>query len=320
MKAIVQDRYGSPNVLDLRDVGEPAPGKHEVLLRVHAAGVNWADWAIVRGVPYVLRLGYGLRGPRGIRGTDVAGTVEAVGEGVERLRPGEVVFGQGKGAFAELACAQEDHLVAKPAELSFEQAAAVPMAGLCALQALRDVGKVQRGQKVLVNGASGGIGTFAVQIAKALGAEVTGVCSTANLELVRSIGADHAIDYTREDFTERGEMYDLILDIADNRSLSARRHVLTPGGTLIPNSGSGGRWFGSLGRILKARLMSPFVSQRLRPFLSLPKQEDLVALKELIGSGAVAPVVGRTYSLSDAAEAIRFVGEGHARGKVVVTV
>ena len=322
MKAIVQEAYGSPReVLAFRDIEQPSPAKDGVLLRVHAAAVNWADHAIVRGIPYVFRLGYGLRRPRSaVRGMDVAGTVEAVGDRVERLRPGDPVLGQGTGAFAELATAPERNLVPKPSRVSFEQAAAVPVAGLCALQALRDAGNLRAGQKVLINGASGGIGTFAVQIAKAFGAEVTGVCSTPNLELVRSLGADHVIDYTREDFTESGERYDVILDIADNRTLSDRRRVLAPTGTLIPNSGEGGRWFGSLGRIAKARLVSPFVRQRLHPFVSMPKRADLVALNELLASGTVTPVVGRTYPLIEVPEAIQYVGEGHARGKVVIAV
>jgi NADPH:quinone reductase-like Zn-dependent oxidoreductase len=322
MKAIVHDEYGPPeDVLELRDIADPVRKDDEVLLRVHAAGVNWADWATTRGQPHVMRMVYGLRAPRNrVRGMDVAGTVEAVGINVKRLRPGDEVFGWCTGAFAELVRTKEGTLVPKPPGLTFEQAAAVPTAGFCALQALRDVAKVRPGQHVLVNGASGGIGTFAVQIAKVLGAEVTGVCSTRNLDLVRSLGADHVIDYAREDFTRSGQRYDLILDIADDRSLSERRRVLTPTGTLIPNSGVGGRWIGSVGRIVKARLLSPFVRHRLRPFLSLPRHKDLVTLAELIEAGDVAPVIDRTYALIETPEAVGYVGRGHARGKVVVTV
>ncbi len=322
MKAIIHDEYGPPeDVLKLKDVDDPVLRDDEVLVRVHAAAVNWADWAATRGLPYIMRAVFGLRGPRnGVRGSDVAGTVEAVGRNVKLLRRGDEVFGWCTGAFAELVRAKEKNLVPKSASLTFEQAAAVPMAGFCALQALRDVGKVRPGQRVLINGASGGIGTFAVQIAKKLGAEVTGVCSTGNLDLVRSLGADHVIDYTREDFTRGGQRYDLILDIADDRSLAERRRVLAPTGTLIPNSGVGGRWFGSVGRIVKARLLSPFVRHRLRPFLSLPRNEDLVALTELIEAGEVTAVIDRTYALIETPEAIGYVGEGHARGKVVITV
>lgn len=321
MRAMIHERYGSPEVVRLREVERPVPKGDEVLIRVRAAGVNWADWSITRGVPYMVRLGYGLRRPRhGVRGTDVSGVVEEVGSGVGGLEAGAEVFGWGKGTFAEYVCVPEENLVPKPAAISFEQAAAVPMAGMVALQALRDVGNVQPGQEVLVVGASGGIGTFTVQIAKAMGAIVTGVCSTDNVELVRSLGADHVIDYTKEDFTEGEQRYDFILDIADKHSISARRRVLAPKGTLVPNSGEGGRLGGSLRRILAARLMSPFVSQRLRPFLSLPKREDLVSLEAMIEAGEVNPVVGRTFPLAEAADALRYVGQRHARGKTVVVV
>jgi NADPH:quinone reductase-like Zn-dependent oxidoreductase len=268
-----------------------------------------------------MRMMYGFTRPRNpVRGTDVAGTVEAIGNNVTALAIGDEVLGQSQATFAEYACAQAKHLVAKPKGLAFEQAAAVPMAGMVALQALRDVGKVQPGQKVLVNGASGGIGTFAVQIAKVFGAEVTGVCSTPNLDLVRSIGADHVLDYTQEDYTKTGRRYDCILDIADNHSLSDRRRALTPKGTLIPNSGEGGPWTGSIGRIVGARLVSPFVSQHLHPFLSLPKQEDLALLAELVESGKITPVIDRTYPLIEAGDAIAYVGKGHAGGNTVLTV
>lgn len=322
MNAAVQREYGPPDdVFAVEDVAAPALADDEVLVRVHAAGVNWADWSMTRGMPYVMRVGYGLRSPRkGIRGTDVAGTVEEVGRDVTRHRPGDEVFGWCTGAFAEYVTVSEDQLVTKPANITFEQAAGVPLAGCVALQAVRDIGKIQPGDKVLVNGASGGIGSFAVQIAKSLGAEVTGVCSTPNLELVKSIGADHVIDYTKEDFTHGAERYDLILDMADKHSLADRRRVLTRHGTLIPNSGEGGRWIGSIGRILRAWIVTPFVSQKLRPFLSLAKRKDLLVLAELIDAGDVTPVVGMTYSLSDTGAAIRHAGSGHTRGKVIVTV
>jgi NADPH:quinone reductase-like Zn-dependent oxidoreductase len=322
MKAMVQNAYGSPDdVLNLEDVAKPVAKDDEVLLRIGAAGVNWADWSVVRGMPYIMRLMYGLRKPRkGVGGLDVAGTVEEVGEKVTTLQPGDEVFGQGRGAFAEYGRAKAKHLAPKPTGLTFEQAAAVPMAGLVALQALRDVGNVQPGQKVLVNGASGGIGSFTVQIAKTFGAEVTGVCSTRNLDMVRSIGADHAIDYTKEDFTKNGKLYDFILDMADKHSISERRRVLTPKGTLIPNSGEGGPWFGSVGRLIKAKLRSPFTSQKLAPFLSLPKQEDLLTLMNLIETGQVTPVIDQALPLSELPSAIAYVGAGHARGKTVIAV
>jgi NADPH:quinone reductase-like Zn-dependent oxidoreductase len=325
MKTIVQDEYGSPDVLKLRDIGKPETEDNEVLVNVHAAGVNPGDWAIMSGLPYIARPVYGLRKPKNaVRGTDVAGTVEAVGTGVRRLQPGDEVFGLCSGlggAFAEYASVSEDALALKPTNLSFEQAAAVPMAGLVALQALRDHGGVRAGQKVLINGASGGIGTFAVQIAKALGAEVTGVCSTRNVDLVRSIGADHVIDYTWEDFTQKDQRYDFILDNVANHSLSDLRRALTPTGTLVPNGGGfDNHWFASGGRVISAHVLNRFVSHRLRPFLVSLKFEDLVVLKEMIEAGKVTPVIDRTYPLSEASQAIGYVGEGHARGKVVITV
>ena len=325
MKAIVQDKYGSPEVLELRDIDKPEIGDDEVLVRIRAAGVNPADWAIMSGLPYIARPVYGLRKPKNaVRGTDVAGTIEAVGTGVTRLQPGDEVFGWCSGlggAFAEYASVSEERLALKPANLSFEQAAAVPMAGLVALQALRDHGGVRAGQKVLINGASGGIGTFAVQIAKALGAEVTGVCSTRNVEMVRSIGADQVIDYTREDFTQTGQRYDFILDNVANHSLSDLRGALTPTGTLVPNGGGfDNHWFASGGRVISAHVLKRFVSHRLRPFLVSLKFDNLVVLKELIEAGKVTPVIDRTYPLSEASQAIGHVGEGHARGKIAVTV
>jgi NADPH:quinone reductase-like Zn-dependent oxidoreductase len=323
MKTIVQDEYGSAAVLELRDIDRPKIGDSEALVRVHAAGVNPADWAIVSGLPYIARPVYGLRKPKNaVRGTDVAGTIEAVGTGVTRLRPGDEVFGWCGGlggAFAEYAAASEDALAPKPANLTFEQAAAVPMAGLVALQALRDHGGVRAGQKVLINGASGGIGTFAVQIAKALGAEVTGVCSTRNAGMVRSIGADHVIDYTQEDFTQNDQHYDFILDNVANHSLSELRGALAPMGTLVPNGGGfDNHWFANGGRVIGAHVLNRFVGHRLRPFLLSPKSEDLVVLKDLIEAGKVTPVIDRTYPLSDVPEAIRYLEGGHTQGKVVI--
>jgi NADPH:quinone reductase-like Zn-dependent oxidoreductase len=325
MKAVIQDEYGSAAVLETRDIDRPEIGDDEVLVRVRAAGVNPGDWAIVSGLPYIARPVYGLRKPKNaVRGTDVAGTVEAVGADVTRLQPGDEVFGwcdELGGAFAEYASVSEDALAPKPANLTFEQAAAVPMAGFVALQALRDHGNVRAGQKVLVNGASGGIGTFAVQIAKSLGAEVTGVCSTRNVEMVRSIGADHVIDYTREDFTRSGQQYDVILDNVANHSLSELRRALTPTGTLVPNGGGfDNHWFAGSGRVISAHVLNRFVSHTLRPFLVSPKLEDLVVLKELIEAGKVTPVIDRAYPLGETPEAIGHVGGGHARGKVVITV
>ncbi len=324
MKAMVQDSYGSADVLELREIDKPQIGDHEVLVRVRAAGVNPADWAIMSGLPYVARPApiYGLRRPKnGVRGTDVAGRVEAVGTAVTRFHPGDEVFGRCRGSFADYAAASEDELALKPANLTFEQAAAVPMAGMVALQALRDHGAVRAGQKVLINGASGGIGTFAVQIAKSLGAEVTGVCSTRNLDLVRSIGADHVIDYSREDFTKNGQRYDFILDNVGTHSLSELRRALTPTGTLVPNGGNfDNHWFAGGGRVIRALVLSRFVSQSLEPFILSPNLEDLVALKDLIEAGQVTPVIDQAYPLSETARAIDHVAAGHARGKVAITV
>jgi NADPH:quinone reductase-like Zn-dependent oxidoreductase len=321
---MVQDKYGAPEVLQLRDIAGPEIGDDQVLLRVRAAAVNPADWAIMGGLPYIARPAplYGLRKPRnGVRGSDVAAVVEATGTGVTRFRPGDAVFGWCRGAFAEYAAVSQDALELKPVNLTFEQAAAVPMAGFVALQALRDHGKVRAGQKVLVNGAAGGIGTFAVQIAKSLGAEVTGVCSTTNVDLVRSIGADHVIDYTREDFTRTGERYDCILDNVGNRSLSDLRRALTPAGMLVPNGGGfDNRWFASAGRLVSAMVSFRFASQRLGWFVVAPTHEDLVVLKELIEADTVTPVIDRMYPLSATAQAMGRVGEGHARGKVVISV
>lgn len=322
MQAIVQDHYGSGEALELREIERPAIGEHQVLVRVRAAGVNPADWAVMSGLPYIARPVYGLRRPKiGVRGTDVAGYVAAVGSGVTRFKPGDEVFGASTGSYAEYAAASDDELALKPASLTFEQAATVPMAGLVALQAIRDQGEVRAGQTVLINGASGGIGTFAVQIAKALGAEVTAVASTRNLDLLRSVGADHVIDYTVEDFTSGGKRYDIILDNVSNHSLSNLRRALTPTGVLIPNGGNfGNRWFASAGRLIRATVLFRFGTQRLGRFLVSTNHEDLVALKELIEAGKVTPVLDRTYPLSGAAQALDHVGAGHAQGKVAITV
>jgi len=321
MKAMVQNRYGKPEaVLGLQEIAKPAVKDGEVLVRVHAASIHVGDWLVVTGVPYIARPAYGK--PKGrVPGTDVAGTVEAVGNGVNGLRPGDEVFGWCTGAFAEYASAPADHFVPKPANLTFQQAAAVGVSASTALQLLRDQGKIKPGQKVLINGAAGGIGTFAVQIAKAFGAEVTGVCSTRNVEMVRSIGADHVIDYTREDFTRSGHRFDFILDNVANHSLSDTRRVLTPSGKLQSNNGtSGGRWFGTIGTVLKSATVSMFDRRQLGPAIKFANRADLLVLKELIEAGKITPVIDATYALSDTGKALAHVGEGHARGTVVISV
>jgi NADPH:quinone reductase-like Zn-dependent oxidoreductase len=319
MQAIVQDKYGSADTLKLTDVDKPEIGDDEVLVRVRAASVHLGDWIMMTGVPYAMRVTTGLRRPRNrVPGTDIAGTVEAVGKAVKRLRPGDDVFGWCAGAFAEYARAGEDHFVAKPANLTFEQAAAVGVSATTALQLLRDQGKIRAGQKVLINGASGGVGTFAVQIAKALGAEVTGVCGPRNVEMVRSIGADHVIDYTAEDFTQGGPRYDFILDNVGNHSLSDMRRALAPNGTLQPNGG--GHSGGALGPVIKALVSSVVVRQQLRPSVKFQNHDDLVALKELVEAGKVTPVIDGTYALSGTPQAIDHVAAGHARGTVVITL
>ena len=323
MKAIVRYKYGSPDVLELRDIDKPVVGDDEVLVRVHAAGVDRGVWHLMTGQPYLVRIaGYGLRVPKNpVLGMDLAGVVEAVGKNVSRFQSGDEVFGIGEGTFAEYARAREDKLAPRPANLTFEQAAVVAISGLTALQALRDHGRVEPGQKVLIIGASGGVGTYAVQIANAFGTQVTGVCSTAKAEMVRSIGADHVIDYTREDFAEGRQRYDLILDIGGNSSLARLRRALTPRGTLVIVGGEGGgRMFGGIDRQLRAMMLSPFVGQKLGTFISKENHEDMLALKELIESGKVTPVIDRTYPLADVPEAIRYLEEGHAQGKVVITV
>lgn len=320
MKAIVQDRYGSPDVLELRDVERPSPGGGEVLVRVHATGVDAGVWHLTTGQPYLLRLlGFGLRGPKvPVRGLDFAGTVEEVGDGVTRVRPGDEVFGVCEGAFAELAVAKQDLVAPKPGRLSFEQAAAVLVSGGTALQALRDVGRVRPGQRVLVIGAAGGVGSFAVQLAKAFGADVTGVCSTAKTDLVRTLGADHVVDYTREDFA--AQRYDLILDTAGQRSLADLRRALNPRGTLVIVGGEGGKWLGGIQRVLRAALLNPFVRHRLCGLVSRVRAADLEDLRDLIEAGQLTPALDRTYPLADAAAAIGHLHAGRAAGKVVLTV
>jgi len=323
MKAIVYRCYGSPDVVKLEDIAKPTPPDDRVLIKVHAASVNPLDWHYMRGKPYIMRMMAGLGVPEDIRlGVDFAGTVEAVGKNVKRFKPGDEVFGGGHGAFAEYVSVREKgSLALKPANLTFEQAAAVPVAAVTALQALRDKGKIQPGQKVLINGASGGVGTFAVQIAKAFGADVTGVCSTRNLAMVRSIGADHVIDYTREDFTQGSLRYDLIVDNVGTHSLSEYRRVLNPQGALVMVGGpNDGRWIGPLSGSIKAMLVAPFVSQKLVFILAGLKQDDLGALRDLMQTGKLTPVIDRRYKLSETAEAIRYLEEGHARGKVVITL
>jgi NADPH:quinone reductase-like Zn-dependent oxidoreductase len=325
MKAIVQDAYGSADVLKFADIDRPVPKDNEVLLRVQAAGLHRGDWHIMTGLPYLIRLvvpSLGLRRPKvRVRGMDVAGTVEAVGSKVTRFQPGNEVFGWCDGAFAEYACAPQDQLAAKPANLSFEQAAAVPTSAFAALQGLRDSGQVQPGQTVLIIGAAGAVGSFAVQLAKAFGAQVTGVCSTPQVELVRSIGADEVIDYTRADITDGTRQWDLILDTAGHRSLSQLRRALTPKGTLVIVGSEGrGRWLGGFGRSLRAPMLSRFVGQRLRMLASKPRQDDLMVLAELIEAGKLTPIIGRTYPLGEVPEAIRQLEQGHTRGKLVITV
>ena len=321
MKAIVQSRYGSPDLLRLEEIAKPGVKDHEVLVRVRAAAVNIGDWHLLRGVPYVMRLVFGLRGPRRrTPGLDVAGQVEAVGGNVKQLRPGDEVFGWCKGAFAEYACTAENNLLRAPTNLTFEQAAAVGDSAFTALAAVRDQGRVQPGQRVLINGASGGVGTFAVQIAKSFGANVTAVCSTTNIDLVRSLGADHVIDYTREHFTQGAERYDVVLDLVGTSSLSDCRRALTPRGTyVLVGVKDMGRWFG-LGRQFKALLLSAVVRQRMRVFVVRHNSEDLAILKELVETGKVAPVIDRHYPLTDTPEALRYQGEGHAHGKIVIVV
>ena len=320
-KAIVQDRYGSPEVLELKDVDKPVAKENEALVRVRAAAVNIGNWHLLRGIPYAMRPAVGLFKPKHeIPGLDLAGQVEAVGASVKQFQPGDEVFGWCNGAFAEYACVEEDNLLAKPSNLTLEQSAAVGDSAFTALNAVRDQGKVQPGQKVMINGASGGVGTFAVQIAKSFGADVTAVCSTSNAEMVRSIGADQVIDYTQEDFTQDPQRYDVMLDLVGNRSLSDCRRALTPQGTYVLVGVSDmGRWLG-LARQIKLLSSSPFVRQRMRIFLTRHTRDDLVVLKELVEAGKVTPVIDRRYQLSEVPEALRYQGEGHSQGKIVIAV
>jgi NADPH:quinone reductase-like Zn-dependent oxidoreductase len=323
MKAIVQDKYGSADVLELRDVEKPHPGDDEVLIRVHAAGVDPGVWHLMTGLPYMVRvMGFGLRKPKiRVRGTDAAGTVEAAGKNVTQLKQGDQVYGTCDGSFAEYACAKAERFAPKPANLSFEQAAVVPVSGMTALNGLRNAGKLQPGQKVLIIGAAGGVGTYAVQLAKAFGAVVTGVCSTSKADLVRDIGAEEVIDYTREDFTDGMRQFDLILDTAGRRPLSHLRRALTPQGTLVIIGGEGGdRWLGGFQRQIFAPVRSLFTEQKLMGLISKERQQDLLSLKDLIEAGELTPVIDRTYPLSEAPQAIGFLEQGHARGKVVLTV
>lgn len=323
MKGIERECYGAPEVLRYGDLAKPTPADDEVLVKVHAASVNPLDWHYVEGTPYLVRIDGGFGKPDNPRlGVDFAGTVEAVGKSVRRFKPGDEVFGARMGAFAQYVTIREERAIApKPPNVSFEQAAAVPIAALTALQALRDRGHVTAGQKVLINGASGGVGTFAVQIAKAYGAEVTGVCSTRNLELVRSLGADHVIDYTREDFTRTGEHYDLIIDNVSTHSVSDYRRVMSPHGLYVMiGSATTGHWFGWLEIPLEAWIQSPFVSQKFGMMLADLNKDDLAVLGDLMQSGKVTPAIDRTYKLSETAAALRYLETGHARGKVVLTV
>jgi NADPH:quinone reductase-like Zn-dependent oxidoreductase len=324
MRAIVQERFGPPEVLQLVDIEKPEFGSDDVLVRVRAAALNPYDWHMLRGDPFIARLigGVGLTKPKTrVAGIDAAGLVEAVGANVRELQPGDEVLGFCPGAFAEYARAEANKVVPKPANLTFEQAAAIPMAATTALRGIRDIGEVQAGHRVLVNGAAGGVGTYAVQIAAALGAEVTGVCSTRNLELVRSIGATNVVDYTTQDFTETRAPYDVMLDNVGNQPLSQLRRALTPKGTLVLNAGgSPGQVVGAVGSILRAVAVNAFVRQRLRPLPSKQNREELLTLTELVEDGKLTPVLDQTYPLADTADALRHVEHGHARGKVIITV
>jgi len=322
LKAAVYTRYGPPDVVQITDVEKPIPKDNEILIRVRAASVNPLDWHYMRGTPYVVRIGAGLRKPKVTRlGVDVAGQVEAVGRNVTQFKPGDAVFGMCRGAFAEYVCASESAVAMKPDNLTFEQAASVPVAAVTALQGLRDKGKVKPGQKVLINGAAGGVGTFGVQIAKSFGADVTGVCSTRNVEMVRSLGAGRVIDYTQEDFTKSGRRYEIMLDLVGNRSLSDCRRALTAEGTLVLAGGTDkGRWLGPLAGVLKAVVLSRFVRQKLVMILAKPSKEDLTILHELLKDGKITPVIDKRYRLNAVPEAIRYLEQGHARGKVVIDV
>jgi NADPH:quinone reductase-like Zn-dependent oxidoreductase len=323
MKAAVRDRFGPPEVVELRDVEKPEPADDEVLVRIRAASLNMADWYDVNGRPYVGRVSMGFRKPKESRlGVDYAGTVEAIGKSVTQFQPGDEVFGARTGAFAEYVCAREDRaIVAKPANVTFEEGAAVPVAAITALQGLRDKGELQPGQNVLINGASGGVGTYAVQIAKALGAEVTAVCSTGNVELAPSLGADHVVDYTREDFTRREGRFDLMLDVAGSRSWSQCKRVLTPEATLVIVGGpKTNRLFGPLAHVIKVRMGALRSSRKIRFFIAKLIKPDMEVLRDYLEAGQIRSVIDRTYELSEIRDAFRYIGEGHARGKIVLTV
>ena len=322
MKAIVCTKYGSPDVLQLEEVKKPTPGDDEVLIKVYAASVNAGDWHLMRADPCLVRLAFGLFKPRHkILGADIAGRVEAVGRNVTQFQAGDEIFGDisghGFGAFAEFACVDENALALKPAGMTFEEAAAVPSAAVTALQGLRDKGKIQAGQKVLINGASGGVGTFAVQIAKALGANVTAVCSTGKMDTVHAMGADQVIDYTQEDFTQNGKRYDLILAVNGYHPIADYKHSLSPRGIYVTSGGS-------MAQMFQAMLLGPWMSnkegKRMGNFLVKPNQNDLLFMKQLVESGKVTPVIDRRYPLSEVADAIRYLEQGHARGKVVITM
>ena len=322
MKAAVRDTYGSPGVVEIREIDTPVPADDELLVRVRAASVNPVDWHSLTGVPYLVRLTDGLRRPKSNRlGVDFAGEIEAVGKDVSHFRPGDEVFGARNGAFAEYVAVRADRVVVpKPANVTFEQAAAVPVAALTALQGLRDKGRLQSGHKVLINGASGGVGTFAVQIAKALGADVTGVCSTRNVELARSLGADHVIDYTTEDFTRSERRHDVLLDIAGNRSWSECTRVLQPEATVVIVGGpKTNRAIGPLANAIKVRLAALRGSQKAVFFIAKLNKDDMEVVRGLLETGKVTPLIDRQYALRDIADALGYIGEGHARGKVVVT-
>ena len=319
MKAIVYTSYGSPDVLRCDEVAMPAAGAEEVLIRVRATSVNPIDWHFMRGEPYLMRLATGLRRPKyGVMGFDVAGVVEAVGAKVTRFKPGDEVFGAGRGTFAEYAVAPQSSLAIMPPNVSFDEAGGVTVGAMTALQSLRDAGRLQRGQKVLINGAGGGVGTFAVQIVRHLGGDVTGVCSTQNVDLVRSLGADQVIDYTKDDFTRRAERYDLILDNVGNHPFSTLRRVLTPKGTYVAVGAQTGKWIEPVPQMLAGMLVSVFASQRFAPFLTRGTEKDYEILGDLLATGAIKTAIGRRYTLSEAAEAVRYVESGHARGKAVL--
>lgn len=321
MKAIVCERYGAPETLRIAEVASPVPRDGELLIRVRAVGLNPLDWHLIRGTPYVVRLAFGLRRPRNGRpGVDFAGVVESVGRSVAGFAAGDAVFGMARGALAELVCASAAKVAAKPPGIPFEQAAALPVAGVTALQGLRDKARLQPAQTVLINGASGGVGTFAVQIAKMLGATVTGVCGAKNVDLVRSLGADRVIDYTREDFTRIGSRWDVILDCVGNVSVSSARRALRPGGAHVGVGALTGRWLQPLPHLLGLAVLSPFVGQKMTPFIARVTPEDLATLGGLVASGTIAPVIGTTYPFSETAAAMRHLAGKHARGKIVVTL